>query len=460
MMYEIKNILKSRFSIICFILLFLTNIIGAMNVLQDMEHQANQQMYTVAASTILQKKDLLKANKNTYKKQIATLSDEDKKNWENYLRYNEWEVSVNEKIRDYYKNDEIDQKEFIELNFLITLAEMSMYVNEDYNDFNYDVVFKDDQAYIEELFKRHQVSFDMKKLGVMNSGFTDEERHVYYSDRLKRSEDNLSRLKTEEKQLFLSSNSPWSYLVNQLDDDSLFSFLVLPLGMVFAVVSVITSYKTRSKYLLAIQPKSKFRIAIREINIIFFSYFFIVFVSLLLPMIIIGVQFSWQGIHSTILADMEGYQSLSSYEFDPSLKAGYGLSIYYGVPTNALLIDSVFISQRLIFIPMLFALGLSGVMLLLMIYLFILIGYMLASFIKNHVMILLLSASTLTFYVISQFVDMMKVPCNLFGYSSCMRMALGGMQASQMMILLVLMITIVLFIGITYWSSIRLECRE
>lgn len=446
MIYEVKNILKSRFSIVCFILLFLINIIGAMNVLNGIEHQSNQQMYTLTASTILQKKDLLKANQNTYKNQINVLSKEDNDNWKNYLCYNEWEIYANEQIRDYYKNDMTDQIEFNELNFLLTLAEMSMYSNDEENDFNYDGVFKEDKSYIEKLFHKHHVTFDMKKLGVMNTGFANEEKHVYYSDRLKRSEDNLSRLKTRNKQLFLGSNSPWSYLLNQLDDDSLFSFVVFPLGTVFGVVSVISSYKTRSKYLLAVRPKSKFKIAIREITAIFVSYVCIVLVSLLLPMVIIGIKFGWQGIHSTILADMQGYKSLTGYEFDPSLKAGYGLSVYYGVPASMLLVKGVFISERLVFIPMLLALGLSSVMLLLMVYLFVLIGYMIASFIKNRVIKLLLSTFLFAFYFISQFVDVMKVPFNLFSYSSCMRMALGGMQASQMMVLIVVVSTLIILL--------------
>lgn len=443
MIYEIKNILKSRFSIVCFVILFMANIIGSLNVLGNIEHQSNQDMYTVVSTKILQKKDLLKVNKSTYNNQITKLSKDEKNNWENYLEYNKWEIDAYEKIRDCYKEDRVNNEEFNELNFLLTLTDMSIYTDENHHDYGYDVTFKDDKTYIDNLMKKHNIEFDILLLGKLNDGFVSDEKHVHYTDRLKRAEDILFRLKTGQKQLFLGSNSPWSYLVNQLDDESLFSFIVLPLGMIFSIVSMRQSIRNRSINLITVQPFSKFKIAMKKVLSIYLSYIIIIVLSLFIPMIIVGIKFGWSGFSSTILTDLKGYCSLSSYEFDPTLKAGYGLSKYYGIPNDSFLIKDAYISERLQFVSMIMVLGLSLMMLFLLIYIYIILGVGIILFVKCNIIQYCLIGSITAFYFLSRFYNLLNYECNIFSYPSCMRMAVGGMQTSQLMVLVYITIYIV-----------------
>lgn len=443
MIYEMKNILRSRFSIICFVILFMVNIIGSLNVLGNIEHQSNQDMYTTVATNILQKKNLLKANTNTYQNQITGLNKEEKKYWENYLEYNKWEIHAYERIRDCYKEDKVNDDEFNELNFLLTLTDMSIYTDENYQDYGYDMVFKNDKTYIDNLIKKHNIGFDLSVLGKLNDGIDANEKHAYYTDRLKRAEDSLYRLKSGEKQLFLGSNSPWSYLINQLDDESLFSFIVLPLGLIFSIVSMMQSIRNRSMNLIAVQPFSRFKIAMKKIISIYLSYMLITILSLFIPMVIVGIKYGWGGFHSTILADLTGYRSLSSYEFDPTLKAGFGLSKYYGIPNDLFLIKGAFISERLQFVPMILVLGLSLIMLSLLLYVYVLIGAGIILFVKKHIIQYLLIGSVTIIYFLSHFYSFLHFKWNIFGYPSCMRMAVGGMQASQLMVFVCIIIFII-----------------
>lgn len=147
------------------------------------------------------------------------------------------------------------------------------------------------------------------------------------------------------------------YLCRQLRLGSLFSLMVIPIGVFYTLIVIWQQKQSKSFELSYLNSRSSNRFLLSRIIEIGISYTLIIFISLFVPALILGFRHGFDGLNSYMLIDWNNFvgfkTNLTSYNY------GYANSMFYEhlismdnyVPIN--------MENTYIFIPLILSLGLG-----------------------------------------------------------------------------------------------------
>ncbi len=226
------------------------------------------------------------------------ISDEVRSYWENYLSYLDWSIQ-NAKdgwnLFNTYGNDVLTNKKLFAKYSQITLWDKLYHL---------DALKKDgDKEFIEQLnYDEPEVPFDKRKIYLIGSQLSTNKK-----------EDFREKALSIQEQLHENQSSGkgvWAYLVNQLRMNSSFTFLCMPLCLIFCIVILLNQKNTKAMEI------SRFNNPhfIRDLYMkLFFSFLILVLMSFVLPLILLIMDNGLIGWNDWVLIDFKHLLTFSTY---------------------------------------------------------------------------------------------------------------------------------------------------
>ncbi len=304
MFLEIKSILKSKISMIVFLVLLVLNMIQVPNYMGD-SYNVEQNMglfesqIDLAQETYSQIKMQYNAQKN--------ISDADKVYWESYLEYLNWSIQNAKEgwnLFNTYGNDVLTNEKLYRKYSQITLWDKVYHLDSLKKNGGKEFIEK-----IQSLnFKEPDIHFDKTKIYMIGSQLSVDKKGDFREKKLSIQE------QLHDLQFAGNTNKgkgPWAFLIHQLRINSKFTFVCMPLCIVFCIVIIWEQKKNGSLELSRLSNKHWFNSV--YLNLIF-SFFILSFVSLFIPIVLLTISNGLSGLSDWILIDSKSLISLSLYE--------------------------------------------------------------------------------------------------------------------------------------------------
>ena len=313
MEYEMKSILRSKASLVCLLIFLIVNMFSMnfLNLENDVERNIiyNEQLIVESQNSISQS--------DVIKKQLGeTIKPEQVEVLNNYKEYLNWKSKNANEAIDRLKKEGV--KGF-----------------ENYPDISFDASLLN----------------DMQKF--FNRDYEDAYHHTYMN--LQNAFHEIAT--ANNKNILNIVQGPWTYLCRQLRLGSLFSLMVIPIGVFYTLIVIWQQKQSKSFELSYLNSKSSNRFLLSRIIEIGISYTLIIFISLFVPVLILGFRHGFDGLNSYMLIDWNNFvgfkTNLTSYNY------GYAYSMFY---EHLISMDNympINMENTYIFIPLILSLGLG-----------------------------------------------------------------------------------------------------
>lgn len=304
MKYEMKSILKSKVTLVCFLIFLVINMFSIDNI--DLENQlenniiANEQLMVETQSTI--------SNLNIMKRQLGKdIKPEQINIFENYEKYLNWKKENAHQAILQLKKEGISafdsSKNFKKYDVWNQIFEMDCFAKTD--DLLSHIVFKDELSQLEY----PNISFDPTKLNdiqqFIKKNYEVEYHHIYIN-----LQNTFFDMKTgNDKNILNIMHGPWLYLCSQLRIGSIFSLMIMPIGLFYTVIIIWQQKQSGSFKLSFLNTKTQLKFIVSKIFTIMLSYLLIVCISLLIPILILGICYGFNGLNSYMLIDWNNFFS-------------------------------------------------------------------------------------------------------------------------------------------------------
>lgn len=310
MILEIKSILKNKISWIILFILLVTNMVALPDYMGN-TYDVEQNM-SLFESQIETEQEIYSQIKMQYSAQ-RNISDEVRSYWENYLSYLDWSIQ-NAKdgwnLFNTYGNDVLTNKKLFAKYSQITLWDKLYHL---------DTLKKDgDKEFLKQLsYDEPEVPFDKHKIYVIGSQVSTNKKEDFREKSLSIQE------QLHENQS--SGKGVWAYLVNQLRMNSPFTFLCMPLCLIFCIVILLNEKNTKAMELSRFN-NSHFT---RDLYVnLFLSFSILVLISFFLPLILLTINNGLSGWNDWVLVDSKHLLTFSTYNHSQDYITN-NLSEYY-----------------------------------------------------------------------------------------------------------------------------------
>lgn len=313
MEYEMKSILRSKASLVCLLIFLIVNMFSMnfLNLENDVERNIiyNEQLIVESQNSISQI-DIIKKQlgEKIKPEQVEVLN--------NYKEYLNWKSKNANEAIDCLKKEGV--KGF-----------------ENYPDISFDASLLN----------------DMQKF--FNRDYEDAYHHTYMN--LQNAFHEIAT--ANNKNILNIAQGPWVYLCRQLRLGSLFSLMVIPIGVFYTLIVIWQQKQSKSFELSYLNSKSSNRFLLSRIIEIGISYTLIIFISLFVPALILGFRHGFDGLNSYMLIDWNNFvgfkTNLTTYNY------GYAYSMFY---EHLISMDNympINMENTYIFIPLILSLGLG-----------------------------------------------------------------------------------------------------
>ena len=215
------------------------------------------------------------------------------------------------------------------------------------------VVFKDELTKLEY----PDITFDPSLLNDMQEFFDQDYDDAYHYNYV-----NLQNVFHEietgnNKNILNIAQGPWLYLCYQLRLGSVFSLTVIPIGIFYTLIIIWQQKQCKSFELSYLNSKTQNRFLFSKLIEIVISYTLILFISLFIPMVILGFKYGFGGLNSYMLIDWNNFVSFKTnvsiyhYGWINSMFSEYLVSMENYMPIS--------MENTYIFIPLTLSLGLG-----------------------------------------------------------------------------------------------------
>lgn len=447
--YSMKAILKHKVSIVVFCVLLLVNFFTMVSMIKDdlentREKQLQEeQIWLFTFANEINNQYIIDINGYYNDKQLS--------DFENYYNYRRWMINCSEeKVSMLKKGEDVSQFDLI-YQLIQNMMEMN-YVS--------DVMFGND--YAENVFKeeivRHsdelnlsELSFNSKKLYLLpyrNDYLAKDQRDELYHTIKFTVEYYFNLLDNGLPDLSLTSPSPWSLLIKQLGNHSIFSYLLIPLAIIFSAVYIYDNRQKQSLKLLLSQATDRKKVVYTYGLSLLITFVLIVIVSLLIPMILLGLKSGWQGFNFPILVDVEGLQSFTMFEHLDVLHT-FNLSTYAGSKYMPHISSDDFIPQVLEFMKLWQVLLITGGLAIFKFACAIAVGMMCILCPKKNWQSFTLLAGFLLFYLVSQNSSGLLSAFNVFDIRSSLLVVEGCTHITTLHAFSICVVSLLVIMGIT-----------
>lgn len=441
MRYEIKSILKSKICLVCFLVFIIINMFSMnfLNLENSLEGNiiSNEQIIAETQSSISSFNNITKKlGKKITPLQIKII--------DNYKKYLTWKIEYTKEINNYIK--EHGTKVFdktIEFEIWIQVFEM-------------DSLAKNDKQLSQHVFKDELSELNPPNITFNPTMLNDMQKILKnsYEDAYHQAYNNVQNLLHELKLGNANKGmnlykGPWSYLSHQLRLGSVFSFMVLPIGLFYTLIIMWQQKQNRSFDLSFLNTKNQKRFICSKFLNILISYLLILSISLFIPILILGFRYGFAGLDSYMLIDWGNFTS-----FEPNINTYYAhgwiqslFSEYLTSVNNTMPIEMV---NTLVFIPLVLSLIL-GIM---KIGFIIILGLLISFFTKKQWTCYALGLCVIIMYIYSQQISIFPPLYPMFNplsISSSLTVIVGnGTQTSLNVILLLMSWSIFIYICVIF----------
>ncbi|MEJ8737356.1 hypothetical protein WKT02_07840 [Erysipelotrichaceae bacterium HCN-30851] len=310
MRYEILYILKTKISKICFFLLLIMNLWGMLSLSgNDNKLQSVETNITSFEYEMQEAQSLLSQLNLSYRAQEAWMDEQQKEDWKNYETYLEWKIENAKKgwnLFNNYGQDVFDDaklwKKYKQIVIWDLAYQMDCYANPHYHQNVSEIVFQD--TFEEGDFSIPNVSFQSSRLYSIQS-IISEDAKGYYDHYKNLLEDNLYRETSDEKQI-VGGEGPWGFLLTQLRQNSIFALAISPLCVFYTIMMLNSLQKDGGLRLVEVQPMSKIKLFLHQILCVEACFLTLLATSLLIPIVLLGIQHGFGGLHTRVLMYEDG----------------------------------------------------------------------------------------------------------------------------------------------------------
>lgn len=352
MEYEMKSILRSKASLVCLLIFLIVNMFSMnfLNLENDVERNIiyNEQLIAESQNSISQI--------DVIKKQLGeTIKPEQVEALNNYKEYLNWKSKNANEAIDCLKKEGVkgfeNYPDIKKYDLWNQMFEMDCFAKTDKQ--LSQVVFKDELAKI----GYPDISFDASLLNDMQKFFNRDYEDAYHHTYMNLQNAFHEIATANNKNILNIAQGPWMYLCRQLRLGSLFSLMVIPIGVFYTLIGIWQQKQSKSFELSYLNSKNSNRFLLSKIIEIGISYTLIIFISLFVPVLILGFQHGFDGLNSYMLIDWNNFvgfkTNLTTYNY------GYANSMFY---EHLISMDNympINMENTYIFIPLILSLGLG-----------------------------------------------------------------------------------------------------
>ena len=322
MEYEMKSILRSKASLVCLLIFLIVNMFSMnfLNLENDVERNIiyNEQLIVESQNSISQI-DIIKKQlgEKIKPEQVEVLN--------NYKEYLNWKSKNANEAIDCLKKEGVkgfeNYPDIKKYDLWNQMFEMDCFAKTDKQLSR--VVFKDELAKI----GYPDISFDASLLNDMQKFFNRDYEDAYHHTYMNLQNAFHEIATANNKNILNIAQGPWTYLCRQLRLGSLFSLMIIPIGIFYTLIVIWQQKQSKSFELSYLNSKSSNRFLLSRIIEIGISYTLIIFISLFVPVLILGFRHGFDGLNSYMLIDWNNFvgfkTNLTSYNY------GYAYSMFY-----------------------------------------------------------------------------------------------------------------------------------
>lgn len=352
MEYEMKSILRSKASLVCLLIFLIVNMFSMnfLNLENDVERNIiyNEQLIVESQNSISQI-DIIKKQlgEKIKPEQVEVLN--------NYKEYLNWKSKNANEAIDCLKKEGVkgfeNYPDIKKYDLWNQMFEMDCFAKTDKQ--LSQVVFKDELAKI----GYPDISFDASLLNDMQKFFNRDYEDAYHHTYMNLQNAFHEIATANNKNILNIAQGPWTYLCRQLRLGSLFSLMVIPIGVFYTLIGIWQQKQSKSFELSYLNSKSSNRFLLSRIIEIGISYTLIIFISLFVPALILGFRHGFDGLNSYMLIDWNNFvgfkTNLTSYNY------GYAYSMFYEYLISMDNYMPINMENTYIFIPLILSLGLG-----------------------------------------------------------------------------------------------------
>lgn len=272
--------------------------------------------------------------------ELLQSTDAEKLLWDNYIRYQEWELEKDKKmVQKLENNTSIDiWKDELYYDIERTMAYMDSNANPEKGRPLAHEVFKEelkllnlDINYPFDSGKLHLINNISREKNISNSW--NEETCEYVYNGLKQTlKAKIELAISEDKQLHSGIASPWTFYIHKIGLEEYSYQLLAILVLNFTGVIVLEERRNRSNKLIEILPEKRSYIIRYYYKVAFISVVSVLIMTFILPMLFLGFRYGFGGLKSPIFVHKQGFTSFTGYKHVEDYWY-YGLGKFYGTRT-------------------------------------------------------------------------------------------------------------------------------
>ncbi|MDR7856496.1 MAG: hypothetical protein RIN63_07810 [Tissierella sp.] len=285
---------------------------------------------------VIKQEDNIKAERAGI--ELLNLTDDEKIVWDNYLRYNEWELEKHKSMAQKLENNPLTDIWRDELYYEIerTMAYMDTNANIERGRPLAHEVFKEelkllnlDINYPFDSGKLHLINNITREKNISNSW--DEETCEYVYNGLKQIlKAKIQLAISGEKQLHSGIASPWTFYIHKIGLEGFSYQLLSILVLIFTGAIVLEGRRNRSNKLIEMLPEKRSYIIRYYYKVAFISVASVLIMTFILPIIFLGFRYGFEGLKNPTFVYKQSFTSFTGYKHVEDFWY-YGLGKFYGI---------------------------------------------------------------------------------------------------------------------------------
>ena len=304
---EMKYILKTKTTVFCFIILLMFNMFQLYNFVtrEDVvtkesikQEMKDLELFYMGLTSYVEPTDSPKYKEVfeiLYKNNLALA---------NFHHQAYDQMDEDKTLKDY-------KKIILKLNILDTLMEINLDADGNtvypYYQEKYSLEIENHKDFINE----KAFGFDTKRLSKLGGVATKD---IQYKANCQKLDYYFKMLDQDMVEVTEKDINPWSYLIYHLGDQSYAETVLVMIGMLYTISCVMMLRKDHRLYLMCIQPTSLFRIVMKQVMMIALTYLLIVVMSLLIPVLLLGVQYGFDGLRQPVFIYKDGLTGFQLFD--------------------------------------------------------------------------------------------------------------------------------------------------
>lgn len=408
MKYVMKGLLKSKMSILCFIFLLTLNLF-MMWKLETKEKNYNSYEAIVQqwkTKTYQQHTYLKKAESQEALMKIRNIEDS---SFEEYMKMFRYHTSLyDQAYEDMLQTSDVSlcKRYMQEVEIKSQLSAMNLYANVEQGRLFFQNVFEEELNKYKGVIQLEEWPYDTYLIHEYGNQF--EHPKEQYLNAKSNVEYQFKMLEQGVEGLTYTQASPWSFLAYQLSMDHIPALLTAILAILYTMSWVIMLKDSGSIRLICCRPSSLIRVIMGQLCCVCISYLLIVFLAYFIPVVYLGVRYSFQDYNVPLLFYQKGLTTFQvPFQID-ELRSTIGLSTYASA-MSVVEPEPYVIAEELSFVRMPVVLFFSVILSVLKLIVYCWTMLCISFWIRNKWFIIGLGAVLISILAVSQTMDILSV---------------------------------------------------